>query len=346
MKDYYEILGVSKDATFDEIKQAYRRLALKYHPDKNKGSKKAEKKFKEIANAYSVLSDKKRRNAYDESGTEGVRQTGFKGWTDTDDILRNFSDLFSGFGTRFHERYEPGMGQGLSQNIEAKVQVDFQTAALGGKIKFQLNGQDACSACKGTGAKAGHSKSCKVCNGSGHSISTDSEYGNFFSITRPCQFCGGSGIDPSNKCITCKGMGLVEKLRNVDVNIPEGTRSGQTLRLKGLGVPSVKTASAGDLYLTIEVMPDKEFHMDGNDVVSNLSVPFWTAAIGGKISCRTIRGEVVVTIHPGTSSGACLKLNGQGVKGGNHLFKVIISVPANLSKHQKELIEQIAKEAS
>lgn len=345
MNEYYKILEVSRDATLDEIKTAYRRLALKYHPDRNKGSKEAEKKFKEISNAYSVLSDEKRRKAYDLNGTEGVRQTGFSGWTDTDDILRNFSDLFSGFGMHVHEEYAPGAGTIDGKDIESRVRVNFRTAALGGKITIQLNGKLACSNCKGTGSMSGKLKPCVICKGSGRSTNIASEFDKLFSITKPCASCGGSGNTPNDPCRVCHSTGHVNKMRNIDVVIPEGARQGQLLRLNGLGGQSIRNGKAGDLYLNIEVDPDKEFRREGNDIISDLLLPFWTAALGGTVSGATLRGEVLVTVPPGTSSGAWLRLSRQGIKGGDHRFKVVISIPSNLSNRQKELLQQIEKEA-
>ena len=267
MMDYYEILNVPRTASEDEIKNAYRRLALKYHPDKNKGSKEAERKFKEIANAYSVLSDEKRRRAYDQGGREKVEETGFTGWTSTDDILRHFSDLFSGFGTRAHtDRWEDT----TAQDVEASISVEFRTAALGGQVTLTLSGPQACASCNGTGSKDGINRPCSACSGTGRLSKTTSDVGQFFSVTQACPECSGSGTDRKNHCPNCHGRGLIDKKQKIDVRIPEGVDDGQILRLRGLGHPGRGGQAKGDLFLKIHVRPDDEFERDGNDIVSDL----------------------------------------------------------------------------
>jgi molecular chaperone DnaJ len=337
MMDYYEILNVPRTASEAEIKNAYRRLALKYHPDKNKGSREAERKFKEIANAYSVLSDEKRRRAYDQGGQEKVEETGFKGWTSTDDILRHFSDLFSGFGTRIHtDRWE----ETAAEDVEASVSVEFRTAALGGHIALTLSGPQACASCNGTGSKDGVNSPCSVCSGTGRLSKTSSDAGQFFSVTQACPACSGSGTDPRNHCLNCHGRGLIDKKRKIDVRIPEGVDDGQILRLRGLGHPVRGGQAGGDLFLKIHIRPDDEFQRDGNDIVSDLDMPFWTAALGGKVDARTLHGPVSVSIPAGTSTHDRIRLKGKGIKGGNHLFRVAVTVPKKLTPRQKELLKE------
>jgi molecular chaperone DnaJ len=337
MKDYYEILGVPRTASEVEIKNAYRRLALKYHPDKNKGSKEAEQEFKKIANAYSVLSDEKRRRAYDQGGQEKVEETGFKEWTSTDDILRNFSDLFSGFGTRV---YAASQEYAVAEDIEASVSIEFRIAALGGQISLALNGPQVCASCKGTGSKDGKMTPCSACSGTGRLSKTSSDAGQFFTISQHCPSCGGSGIERKDHCHDCHGMGLIDKKKNIDVRIPEGVRDGQVLRLRGLGHPGRSSQANGDLYLTIRVKPDGEFRRDGNDIISDLDIPFWTAALGGKIDAKTLHGPVSVSIPAGTSTNNLVRLKGKGIKGGNHLFRVAVTVPKKLTPRQKEILRK------
>ena len=337
MMDYYEILGVPRTASEAEVKNAYRRLALKYHPDKNKGSKEAEQKFKEIANAYSVLSDEKRRKAYDQGGQERVEETGFKEWTSTDDILRNFSDLFSGYGTRVHpDPWE----EAVAEDAEASVSIEFRVAALGGRISLTLSGPQVCASCKGTGSKAGKKSPCSACSGTGRLSKTSSDTSQFFTITQPCPSCGGSGTDRKDHCLDCRGRGLIDKKKNVDVRIPEGVRDGQVLRLRGLGHPGRGGKTKGDLYLTIRVQPDGEFQRDGHDIISDLDIPFWTAALGGKVDAKTLHGLVSVSIPAGTSTNNLVRLKGKGIKGGNHLFRVAVTVPKKLTPRQKEILQE------
>jgi len=337
MKDYYEILGVPRTASEAEIKNAYRRLALKYHPDKNKGSKEAEEKFKEIANAYSVLSDEKRRNAYDQGGQKKVEETGFKGWTSTDDILRNFSDLFSGFGTRIHADLRE---EAVAEDVEASVSVEFRMAALGGRISLTISGPQVCTSCKGTGSKDGKKSPCSACSGTGHLSKTSSDIGQFFSISQPCPSCGGSGTDRRNHCLDCYGTGFVDKKKKIDVRIPEGVRDGQVLRLRGQGHPGREGQASGNLYLTIRVQPDGEFRREGNNIHSDLDIPFWIAALGGKVDAATLHGRVSVSIPGGTSTNNLVRLKKEGIKGGDHLFRVAVTVPKKLTPRQKEILKE------
>ncbi|MDT8303473.1 MAG: J domain-containing protein [Sedimentisphaerales bacterium] len=337
MKDYYEILGVPRTASEAEIKNAYRRLALKYHPDKNKGSKEAEQRFKEIANAYSVLSDKKRRNAYDQGGQEKVEETGFKGWTSTDDILRNYSDLFSGFGTRINaDQWE----ETIAEDAEASVSVEFRMAALGGRISLTLSGPEVCDSCKGTGSKDGRKSPCSACSGTGRLSKTSSDAGQFFSISQPCPSCGGSGTDRRNRCTDCHGKGLIDKKKKIDVRIPEGVSNGQVLRLRGMGHPGRDGHAKGDLYLTIRVQPDSVFRREGSNIYSDLDIPFWIAALGGKVDAKTLHGRVSVSIPAGTSTNNLVRLKGEGIKGGDHLFRVAVTVPKKLTPRQKEILKE------
>ena len=337
MTDYYEMLGVPRTASEAEIKNAYRRLALKYHPDKNKGSKDAEHRFKEIANAYSVLSDEKRRRAYDQGGQEKVEETGFKEWTSTDDILRNYSDLFSGFGSRVHADLRE---ETVGEDVEASVSIEFRMAAIGGQISLALSGPQACASCKGTGSRDGKKSLCSACSGTGRLSKAGSGSGQFFTVTQLCPSCGGSGTDRKNHCPDCRGRGLLDKKKNIDVRIPEGVRDGQVLRLRGLGHPARGGQANGDLYLTIHVQPDSEFRREGNNIISDLDIPFWIAALGGKVDAKTLHDRVSVSIPAGTSTDNLVRLKGKGIKGGNHLFRVGVTVPKKLTPRQKEILKE------
>jgi molecular chaperone DnaJ len=233
-----------------------------------------------------------------------VRQTGFEGWSNIDDILAQFGDLF-GFGRGARGSGGARFGRGRRSrgprpgaDSQASVNVDFRTAALGGKLSLRMQGMASCAS------------------------------------------CGGSGMGPGSPCQACRGSGVVERPRSVDVRIPEGTTSGQILRLKGLGDAGQNGGPAGDLLLQVEVEDDARFRRDGDDVISDLRVPLWTAALGGKVSGQTLRGNVDVRVPPETSSDTYLRLKGQGVRGGDHRFRIVIEVPKSLSEEQKELLRQ------
>jgi molecular chaperone DnaJ len=351
MKNYYEILGVARDAAPDAIRKAYRKLAVKHHPDKNPGDKKAEERFKELAAAYAVLSDPEKRREYDDvlsgrtkpqapewSGEWPGYAAGPPGWS-VDDILSQFGDLFGGFGQTLHRRRgrkRPG------QDIETRLDVDFRTAALGGKVQVTIDGEITCPRCGGQGAEGGGA-TCPTCGGSGRSTRQARESESLYTITEPCPACGGSGVTPGRECPECRGSGSVRKTRRVAITIPEGIEDGTTLRLQGLGGAGIGGAPAGDLLVQVHVLPDPVFRRAGNDVVSDVEVPVTTAVLGGKMPLRTLRGSVRLTVPPGSSSGTQLRLKGQGIRGGDHIARVMVRVPAQPSPRERELYEELAR---
>lgn len=339
MKDPYEVLGVGRDASTDEIKKAYRKLALQHHPDKNPGNKEAEEKFKEATLAYEVLTDPDKRAQYDRRGEEVFTEPGFDvEEVSLDDLLGRHADLFGDlFGRQFHKR-RPVARRGF--DVEAAVEVDFRTAAFGGKIEVSLGGERACPDCAGRGTK-GDAPGCPACGGSGRQTRQSGQKGQFFSITSVCPRCHGSGIDPAAACARCHGTGVVAGTRRVAVTIPEGARDGQALRLRGLGGPGTRGGPAGDLLLTLRVKPDPVFRRDGDDVHSNVAVPAPLAALGGTVEVRTLRGRADLEVPPGTSSGAVLRLRGQGIREGDHLATVEVTVPKKPTKEQRELYEKL-----
>ena len=343
MADYYQSLGVARTAHADEIKTAYRKLAMKYHPDRNPGNAEAERKFKDIATAYQVLSDPDKRRLYDQGGEERVQHEGggVHQWQDADEILRHFADLFggAGFGTRFHgEPLHPEPGADAS----ARIEIDFRTAALGGKVSLQLAGAVACGACGGSGARGGAVRACSACGGTGRTTRKGKRVGDLFSVTRECPTCGGSGMAPAAACPECGGAGVREQERSVTVTIPEGTTSGQVLRLAGLGHAGTRGGPGGALLLEVVVRPDAEFRREGDEVLSDLRVPFWIAALGGKVTGHTLRGPVEVRVPAGSSSESWLRLRGQGVRGGAHRFRVVVDVPADLRPDELDLLRRLA----
>lgn len=345
-KDLYEILGVSKDASPDQIKRAYRKLAVSYHPDKNPGDKQAEERFKEASMAYGILSDAAKRAEYDQQGAQVYRTAHASDFDldafDVGDILGRYGELFGDlFGREFHSQ------RGASRRgfaAEATLEVDFTTAALGGKVEMSLAGDMPCLQCDGRGTCDATPGRCATCGGSGRITRRAPDAAQFFSITRNCGDCGGSGLERKAGCPQCHGTGVVAGQRRLAVTIPEGTRDGATLRLQGMGAPGTRGGPPGDLFLHIAVRPDPSFRRDGDDVHSDIDVPAPIGVLGGKIRVRTLRGEASVTVPAGTSSGALLRLRGQGIKGGDHLTRVRITVPKRPTDEEQDLYRQLQAE--
>jgi molecular chaperone DnaJ len=350
MKNYYEILGVPRHASVDDIKSAYRKLALRYHPDRNPGNKQAEEKFKELTAAYEVLSNEEKRREYDDALAGRVRPgaEGFGGRApfesdvesmSIDEILRRFGGIFGGdFGESLHRGRR---GQRPGYDAEVELELDFRTAALGGQVPVSLSGAVTCPRCGGTGA-LGSDPKCPTCGGRGRVTGQSRRQGGFFTVTRPCPTCHGTGIDPSKECPECHGHGTIERTRTINLKIPEGTEDGAVLRLAGMGGAGTGGAPSGDLLVHVRVRPDPVFQR--NDILSDVRGPVSVAALGGKVPMQTLRGRVSLTVPTGTSSGAQLRLRGQGVRGGDHLAKVMVTVPRDPSPKQKELFEQLARE--
>jgi molecular chaperone DnaJ len=357
MKNHYETLGVSASATPEELKKAYRILALKHHPDRNQGNKKAEEKFKELAMAYETLSDPEKRREYDEAisgrtpsgaGPRGPFRPGGSDTSDADvesmsidEILRRFSGIFGGeFGESVHRSRgaaRPGT------DAEVDLEIDFRAASLGGKVSVSLSGAVPCPRCGGRGA-LGDNPECSTCRGSGRITAQSREKGEFFTVTRPCPACHGTGVDPAKECGECHGEGTIDRTRTVNITIPEGTEDGAILRLGGLGGAGTGRGAPGDLLVHVRVRHDPVFRREGNDIHSEVPVPVATAALGGKAQMETLRGRVNLNIPPGTSSGTQLKLRGMGVRGGAHVARVMITVPARLTPEQRKLFEELGRD--
>jgi molecular chaperone DnaJ len=344
-KTYYDILGVGKDASPEEIKKAYRKLALKYHPDKNPGNATAEDQFKELAAAYEVLHDPKKRKEYDLILASGQRPTyeefagsggDPQGWS-MEDIFSRFGDLFGGeFGRSFHHGSAAGRP---GYDIETELEVDFQTAALGGKISVSIGGETVCTICGGKGV-VGASAQCSTCGGSGRMTQQSNRSGQFFTITQACTDCGGSGAS-GPPCATCGGTGVVRTRRRVTITVPEGVENGKTLRLRALGGAGLRGGPPGDLLVRIRIKGDSYFERRVDDVYTDIEVPVAVAALGGKVKVRTIRGEVKLNIPAGSSSKKLLRLKGQGIRHGDHVARVMIVLPKRLTEEQKKLFAKI-----
>jgi len=345
-RDYYDVLGVPRAASAEEIKRAYRRLALKYHPDKNPGNKEAEARFKEAAEAYEVLSDPEKRKVYDAQGAAGVRGMGFQGFSSTDEIFSHFGDLF---GDLFGGPFGAGpQGPVRGEDKQLAVEIGIGEAVRGSERTFRLDGPAECASCHGSGSAGGAPPvRCPACGGTGRVSRPGREFGGFFRVAKPCPTCGGTGAHIENPCSACGGSGSVVRSRTVTLKIPAGVEEGDILRLAGQGEPGGPGGEPGDLYVVVHLAQDPRFDRRGRDLWTDLRVPFRVAALGGKTSVETPRGTVDLTIPKGTSSGQALRLRGQGLasrKGGpvGDLYaRILVTVPQSLSKEQEEAVRSL-----
>ena len=344
-EDLYDVLGVSKDATEQEIQRAYRKFALKYHPDRNPDDPAAAEKFKKASEAYEILKDAEKREAYDAGGMRGVDQTGYQGFADNEEIYSRFGDIFGEmFGSRMHSRRSGPM---RGQDMRFVLSVDFKTAALGGKTTIEAPIPSECKKCHGNGTvDDGSVKRCETCRGSGKIERQAAEHGGYFTVASACPTCGGTGRQPGKPCRTCQGAGRVVENRTITVSIPAGIQSGKVLRLRGQGQSGIRGGPQGDLLIEIDVLPDKIFRRDGNNIRSDARVPVATAILGGKVDVPTLRGTVTLKIPAGTSSDQNLRIRGQGIQtagvSGDHLVRVVIDVP-KIDFNQEET-EQLRKQ--
>ena len=345
-RDYYEVLGVSKSASVEDIRKAYRKLALKYHPDKNKGDKKAERKFRDIADAYEVLRDPEKRKTYDRRGRAGLEDMGFQGFSSAEDIFSAFGDVFGeSFGRRFHAKRARAPQPG--RDLVADVTVTFLESVDGAKRSLKLQRDRPCPDCGGTGDRSGRTRgACPACGGSGRSTKSGREFGGFMSISQQCPACGGTGLKPGELCGGCGGSGVVGGRAAIEVKVPKGVKDGQVLRLAGQGEPGRRGGPAGNLLLTVRVEPHPELRRDGKNVRAKARVPFTTAMLGGKVDVPTTRGRARLAIPPGTQPGDVLRMGGLGVSEGgsapgDELVEIEIELPRTLTPEQKELVEKL-----
>lgn len=357
-RDYYEVLGVSKSADATEIKKAYRKLALKYHPDKNPGDKEAEEKFKGAAEAYDVLSNEEKKRRYDQFGHAGVGgagQGGFGGGMSMDDIFSQFGDIFgsfggfSGFGGFGGGRSARRVNRGT--NLRVKVKMNLQEIATGIEKKIKVKKYVACQHCNGTGAKDGKSYStCSTCKGSGQVTRVQNTILGAMQTTSTCPTCEGEGKIINEKCTFCNGEGVLMSEEVISINIPAGVGEGMQLSLSGKGNAARRGGVNGDLIVLIEEEEHPELVRDGNDLLYNVFIGYPEAVLGETVEIPTIEGKVKVKIEAGTQPGKILRLRGKGlpdVNGygkGDLLAKVNVWIPKNLSKDEKKLVEKM-KEA-
>ena len=357
-RDYYEVLGVSKDADAKEIKKAYRKLAMKYHPDKNPGDKEAEEKFKEINEAYEVLSDETKRRNYDQFGHEGVNGQGFggaggfggQGFGGFDDIFGDiFGDMFGGGFSGGSRQRRRGPERGA--DIKQRVNISFEEAAFGKKVQVKINRSEECDQCHGSGAKPGTSKNtCPTCHGSGQVQSVQrTPFGNIAS-TRTCSTCNGEGEVIDSPCSKCHGKGSIRKTKTIEVDIPAGIDNGQMIKLGGQGELGTRGGPRGDLYIEVNVQSHPLFTRDGYDVYLEMPITFAQATLGDKIQVPTLDGKVEYEVPEGTQTGTVFRLKGKGIPKlksnvrGDQYVKVTVEIPKKLNEKQKELVREFAKE--
>ena len=342
-RDYYEILGISKDATGEEIKKAYRQSALKYHPDRTPGDKESEDKFKEASEAYEVLRDSQKRSLYDQFGHDGLKRTGFQGFTGFDDIFSSFGDIFEdffGFGNRRGKDYARRGG-----DLRYDLPIGFRDAAFGLEKEIEIEKHEACKTCSGTGVKPGKSKQkCPSCGGRGQMNHTQG----FFTISSTCSRCQGQGEIITHPCKGCKGSGLVLTPKRLKVKIPAGVETGIRLKLIGEGEAGERGGPPGDLYVVLHVEPDFFFERHGNDLLCQIPISFSQAALGDTIAVPTLNGHEKITLPPGTQTGQIFTIKGAGIphlhgRGkGDELVHVMVKTPTRLSKKQIKLFEELA----
>lgn len=351
-KDYYEVLGVARQASSEEIKRAYRQMALRHHPDRNPGNREAEERFKEAAEAYSVLADASKRSVYDRYGHEGLRGEGFQGFSgfdssvfeDFEDILGNFfgfsfGDFFGGRPSRGRQR-QPGRDLGL------EVEIGLEEAAAGVDREIRLSRAEVCPSCRGSKRKAGTAPaSCPQCGGRGQ---VRYQQG-FFTVARTCPRCGGQGEIVSAPCETCEGRGHVKEKRALKVRIPAGVDDGSRLRLVGEGEAGDEGMPVGDLYVVVRVRKHPFFERDGNDISCQVEISFTQAALGARIEVPTLDGNEVLKVAAGTQPGQTVKLKGHGLpdlsgrRRGDLYVKLQVKTPEGLSKDQRNLLLELAR---
>jgi len=350
--DYYSLLGVSRSASPDDIKKAYRKLALKYHPDRNPGDKSAEEHFKKISEAYEVLSDPDKRRLYDQYGAEGIKQSFGAGGFQWSDFTHadEFSDIFEGmFGGGIFEqlfgssRRGPGSHQ-RGSDLRVDVEISFMEAVRGVDKTIEITKYDTCSTCGGTGAAPGTRPSrCRHCGGTGQVRVSQG----FFTFTQTCPVCGGTGQVIEKPCPTCHGSGRVERRKSLKVKIPPGIENGARLKVPGEGEAGARGAAPGNLYVVVHVKEHEFFKRDGHHIICDVPISFPKAALGCEVEVPTVHGPVLIKIPAGTQNGQTFRLKGKGIHDlqggvGDHFVRIKVETPANLNREQRALLEQFA----
>jgi molecular chaperone DnaJ len=343
-RDYYEILGVERGASIDDIKKAYRKLAVKYHPDKNPGNAEAEERFKEAAEAYGVLSDDDKRARYDRYGHQGMSGMGGfdpNQFSDFGDIL---GDLF-GFGDFFGSGRKRSNRPARGNDLRYDLQIEFEEAVFGKEVSLDVPRTAGCASCNGSGAKPGTSPvTCNGCGGRGQVRYSQG----FFAVARTCPQCGGAGKVIKDPCVTCSGAGRIRETRTISVKIPAGVDDGSRLRVAGEGEAGWNGGPAGDLYVFISVREHPKFQRRDYDIHSEHAVSFTQAALGAEVKIDTIDGKETLKVAPGTQPNQVFRLRSKGVQfldgsgRGDHYVHIVVKIPASLTDQQRHLLEQLA----
>ncbi len=349
-RDYYDVLGIAKNASVDEIKKAYRKLALKYHPDRNPGNKEAEEKFKEATEAYEILSDSKKRATYDQFGHSGL--SGGVDWTqDFSRVRTDFGDIFgnlfggnSFFGNSSGEGFGGRSSDQGGSDLQVALSITLREAATGAEKYINLTHMERCPFCNGTGAQKGTGKkTCPQCHGTGQ---VNQSLLGFVSFSSACPRCKGTGKIITSPCRNCHGTGRIRKMHKIAVKIPAGVAQGSTLRLPGRGDVGLREGPPGDLYILIAVQKDEFFQREGDNIICEIPITFVQAALGAEIEVPTLFGKVEMKIPAGTQSGKVFRLRSQGIPSlrgygkGDELVEILVETPTNLSKEEKKLLEQ------
>jgi len=341
-KDYYKILGVSRDATEEEIKRSYRKIAMQYHPDRNPGNKEAEEKFKIASEAYEVLSDPEKREIYDHYGIEGLKGTGFTGFRGFDDIFSAFGDIFEdffGFGTTYKRRTKARPGADLRYDLK----ISFYDAAFGKETEIEIPKEVLCDICNGTGAKPGtHPAICPNCKGTGQVTRSQG----FFTISTTCSQCRGGGKFIPHPCKECRGLGRVKVNKKIQIKLPPGVDTGSKLRIRGEGEEGERGGPPGDLFVFLYVEPHDFFSRDGDDIICQIPISFTQAVLGSEIEIPTLNGKRNLSIPKGTESGEIFRIKDEGfpkLRGygrGDQVVQIVVKTPKNLTKRQEELLRE------
>ncbi len=344
-RDYYEVLEVTRSASGEEIKKSYRTLALKYHPDRNKGDDEAEERFKEAAEAYEVLSNQEKRQVYDRFGHAGLQQSGYRGFRDFDDIFSSFGDIFEeffGFGARGARRNTVRRGADLRYDLN----ISFMDAAFGKEMEIDISKHETCRTCAGSGAKEGsRPEVCSTCNGRGQVTRSQG----FFTISTTCPNCQGSGTIITSPCETCRGIGRVLTPKTLSIKIPPGVDTGSRLRLTNEGEAGDLGAPPGDLYVFLHVEQHERFQRQDDDVIVMVPINYTQAVLGAEIDIPTLEGDDKLTIPKGTQSGQDFRISGKGIphlrsRGRGDLMVITyIETPQSVSKEEENLLRQLAE---
>ncbi len=342
-RDYYEVLGVERNADADGLKKAFRKLAMQFHPDRNPGDKEAEEKFKEASEAYEVLTDGDKRARYDRFGHQGME--GFGGGSGFNNVNINdifgeiFGDIFGGGGR------QRGGARNRGADLRYNLEIGFEEAAFGTEVTVKIPRPKRCDVCEGTGSKTKQRRTCPTCGGAGEVRFTQG----FFAVARTCNQCGGSGQAVADPCKTCKGSGKTESITELSVKIPPGVDTGTRVRLAGEGEPGEMGGPPGDLYVVVQVRPHAIFHREEYEVLCELPLTFVQAALGAQLDVPTLDGMVKMKVPEGTQSGKIFRLKGKGIphlqgsgRGDQHV-RVTVETPQSLSSKQRELLEKFAE---